>query len=183
MSSHSSIRTAVHRVAILAGLVAFSACSETPTSPDPHEALDAAVTANFFFPAGGTFYNVCTDEFVGFGEGAGFHLVFRVTENANGFHLGSHQNGVNLHGPGFENDGGSPGDPTGTEYHGMLSQNESLNVSPPYPANYTFVARTVVNATGGLPNRITYRRFHITVNAQGEVSALVDEPFKVECRG
>lgn len=167
----------------ISALVAV-ACSDAPTTPGVRAALDGAgVTQNFFFPATGTFYNVCTDEFVGFGEGAGFHVVSRTTQTADRFHVGFHLNGVNLHGPGYENDGGIPGDPTGTEYHGMLSQNFILNFSPPYPATQTILARTVVNATGDLPNRITYERFHVTVNAQGTVTVLHLEPGQVECRG
>lgn len=159
-----------------------AACSDAPTAIDDRDALDgAAVTSNFFFPAGGTFYNVCTDEFVGFGEGAGFHVLARVTENESGFHLGFHMNGVNLHGPGYENDGGAPGDPTGTEYHGMLSENFSLSILPP-GGTQTVLARTVVNATGGLPSRVTWERFHVTVNARGVVTVLRDEPTQVECR-
>lgn len=181
-----SVRTIVRSLSLSVLVLALlaAACSSDPVAPEARDGLEgAAVVQNIFFPAGGTFYNVCTDEFVGFAEGSGFHVVFRVTENANGFHLGFHQNGVNLHGPGFENDGGTPGDPTGTRYHGMLSINETWNASPPFPETYTFLFRTVVNATGNLPNRVQYQKFHVTVNAQGEVTALLDEPFKTECRG
>lgn len=152
--------------------------------PDYHAAsARMADLQTFFVPGGGILFNPCTGEFVGFAEGAGFRVVLRTIENDNGYHLGFHENGVRLSGPGFENDGGVPGDPTGTRYQGMLSINERLNVTPPFPQTYTLTYRVIIGATGGLPNLVYTERMHVTVNANGEVTAEVGEPISAECRG
>ncbi|HUF83584.1 MAG TPA: hypothetical protein VMQ81_03220, partial [Acidimicrobiia bacterium] len=96
--------------------------------------------------------------------------------------LGFHQNGVRLRGPGLENDGGVPGDPTGTQYHGMLAINESLNVNgAAYPLTYTFTLRIMVHASGDLPTWIRTARFHVTINARGETAVVTGEPFTSQC--
>lgn len=41
----------------------------------------------------------------------------------------------------------------------------------------------MVHASGDLPTRVQYRRYHVTVNAEGEISVEVEAPFRTECRG
>lgn len=142
----------------------------------------SAVTDNFFVSGGGSFFNVCTNEWVAFGEGAGFHIVIRSNQTPSGFQVAFHENGINLNGPGL--DGPAPdGNPTGTQYQGMLSINEVWNAQPPYPQTRTMLLRIIVNATGELPDRVTYQKLHATINADGEVTALVAEPYRIECKG
>lgn len=168
------------------------ACDGPDADPVGLDAVDPVTTVarsasadvqGFFVPAGGTFYNPCTDEWVGFDEGAGFRFVQRTVETPNGIHLGFHENGVALRGPGLENDGGAPGEPTGTQYHGMLAINESLNINgAAYPLTYTFTLRIVVDGSGGLPTWIRTERFHGTINGRGETAVVTSEPFASECR-
>lgn len=175
-------------------LVAFLlvACDGPDADPVGVDAVEPATTVarsasadvqSFFVPAGGTFYNPCTDEWVGFDEGAGFRVVLRTVETPNGIHLGFHQNGVRLRGPGLENDGGVPGDPTGTHYHGMLAINESTNINgAAYPLTFTSTLRIIVDGSGDLATWIRTARFHGTINAQGEIAVITGEPFASECR-
>ncbi len=182
----SSPRTPVMAIALTSVLASACGGESDISAPDADPTLAepqySAVTDNFFVPAGGSFFNVCTNEWVGFDEGAGFHIVIRSNETPHGMQIGFHENGINLHGPGL--DAPAPGgNPTGTQYRGMLSIDEIINVRPPYPQTVTSLLRIIVNATGDLPDRVTYQTFHATVNALGEITAWVDEPFMVECKG
>ncbi len=81
-----------------------------------------------------------------------------------------HRNGQHYHGPGLEWTG-SGFVPTGTEYVGNSVLNHSINAKPPFPGEYTFTQNVRVMQKGSGPNSLFHIVEHITVNANGDVTA------------
>lgn len=162
----------------LAGLMvlplALIACSEQGqlTAPDQQPLFAAtAFTTVQRYDVSGVLYQPCTDELVDY---SGFiQEVFHVTINKNQvilrFHVKAHVTGT--------------GQESGIEY----IDNESVNYTEKAPlvngaAQFTFVFNQVHVAKGNAPNFTQKQLIHVTVNANGEVTSVV-ENIGTECRG
>lgn len=156
--------------AVLA-LLAGACADDTVTSPAASENVQLAVTQEQIDLEGAIFWNNCTGEYVQFAEGSIQHLVTSSRDDgAGGYHVMVHRNGQHYHGPGLEWTG-SEFVPTGTAYVGNAVLNYSLNAKPPFPAEYTFTQNVRVMQKGSGPNSLFHIVDHITVNADGDVTA------------
>jgi hypothetical protein len=71
----------------------------------------------------------------------------------------------------------------GTQYKSVSSIREHANVdADEAPLNYSFTSFVYLISQGGSDNLKAKVRSHLTVNANGEITAFVDEP-QVECVG
>lgn len=157
-------------VAILSAFV-LAGCSG-PTSPDEMTGgPELSVQQEWNDLAGNVFWNACTGEYVGFAEGSIQHVVSSVKDDGDGgFHVRLHRNGRNYNGPGLMWTG-SEFVPTGTQYRGNSVFNGTLNVRPPFPAEQTITSNVRVIQLGSGTNMMFHLVVHITVNANGEVTA------------
>ncbi|HEY2934376.1 MAG TPA: hypothetical protein VGK99_21770 [Acidobacteriota bacterium] len=89
------------------------------------------------------------------------HLQFRITEDqAGGLHIASHTN-INGSGTGLV---------TGTSYRFNEADNDELNVRA-LPVESTFTRHVNVIGAGQVPNFQIHLTQHITINANGELTA------------
>ncbi len=101
------------------------------------------------------------------------HVLISVTVNANNISLDSHVQPQGISGTGSV---------TGDKYQGTGITRFSFNADViGFPFNTTFVNnfRIIGQATGN--NFLVHQTFHITVNADGTVTAFVDN-FSVDCK-
>ncbi len=101
------------------------------------------------------------------------HVLISVTVNANNISLDSHVQPQGISGTGSV---------TGDKYQGTGITRFNLNADViGFPFNTTFVNnfRIIGQATGN--NFLVHQTFHITVNADGTVTAFVDN-FSVDCK-
>jgi hypothetical protein len=115
--------------------------------------------------------NPCTGEPIQF-TGTG-HFSAHGVINGNRFSMHSHFNGQGIHGEGLIN---------GTSYTGSEADNSSVNG----PASNGAFTITETNSfkmvTSGGGNNFTVKAlFHVTVNANGDLTVLVDN-FSAECQ-
>lgn len=168
------------RVAILftAGVLA-AACSDTPVSPETGRTLQpnfAATTSttsvqipiNFILPAG---FAGCTEEPIQF-TGT-LHIVMHFTTSASGRSL-SHLsfNDLNFAGVGLE---------TGAKYRRTGATTQTEQVDGPLPIVVTITDAFNFIGQGSAPNLLIHTTFHVTVNANGEVTAEIDD-FRLDCK-
>jgi len=114
-------------------------------------------------------WNPCTEELVEL-DGT-LHLSGRLLlDSAEGFHLKLHANS-HLAGEGI----------SGTEYIANATYNWQLN-GKFLPFETTKILTVSLISQGKEPNLKLKARFYVTVNANGELTAYVDE-FEVECTG
>ncbi|MBI4501249.1 MAG: hypothetical protein HY700_08820 [Gemmatimonadetes bacterium] len=100
------------------------------------------------------------------------HLLFHFTaDGSGGFHATSEANPMGVSGSGLT---------TGDRYQGTGVTRSSFNTSG-VPFNSTFVNNFRIIGQGTDNNFLVHENFHITVNANGELTALVDN-FSVECK-
>lgn len=156
--------------AVLA-LISGACADDAVTNAVAPEDTQLAVTQQFTDLEGAIFWNNCTGEYVQFAEGSTRHDVTSSRDDgAGGYHVMVHRNGQHYHGPGLEWTG-SGFVPTGTEYVGNSVLNYSINAKPPFPAEYTFSQNVRVMQKGSGPNSLFHIVDHITVNANGDVTA------------
>jgi hypothetical protein len=160
-------------------LAGLAACETPPSAPTPRqpavtEPLFAVVVNEQKLPFAFPVINPCNGEVVPLaGE---FHVVVRETQDASGgihfgFRLSAHGEGV--------------GTITGVTYVWNDVFGDHVNISESFPdgsANTTFTSSTLLIAKGRVPNFQLKALFHITFNANGEVTSLKSE-FSPECRG
>lgn len=148
------------------------ACADDPvTSPVAPENAQLAVTQGFTDLEGAIFWNDCTGEYVQFAEGSIQHLVTSSRDDgAGGYHIRVHRNGQHYNGPGLEWTGVELVS-TGTEYVGNSVLNYSINAKPPFPAEYTFTEDVRVMQKGSGMNMLFHIVDHITVSANGDITA------------
>ena len=128
----------------------------------------AATVANVTIPISGTVLNPCNGEAVAF-SGTD-HFTARVTlDNGGGFHLGLHDN-IHVTAIGDQ----------GNTYVGNQEDNFVFNGKVGEEETNQLTFSEISN--GSAPNFIVHALFHITVNANGNVTAFVDN-FTAECRG
>lgn len=164
------------------GLMLLAACADgrdgNPLAPSEPE---LAVTQGFNDLEGVVFWNGCAGEYVGFASGSIQHVVADSrSDGSGGYHVRFHRNGQHYNGPGLSWNG-SAWEPTGTEYVGTSVLNYSENVKPPFPAEYTFTERVRLIQKGPGPDSFVNIVDHITVNANGDVTADVIDVF-ITCK-
>ena len=102
------------------------------------------------------------------------HLVTHVTLDADGgIHLVSEANPQGVTGLGLA---------SGTIYQGTGVGLSSFNSGGPLPLELTAVNSFKIIGRGPTDNLLVQGTFHVTVNAHGEVTSVVDH-FRVRCQG
>lgn len=165
------MRSAALAVASLALVVA--ACADAPTSPTDRPSLAATTfTENIKIP---TVIGVFVDCANG---GAGelvilegdLHVLTHVTENKNGFHVKTHFQPQGISGT---------GDVTGDKYQATGVTQDQFNLGP--GETYTAINNFRIIGQGPGNNFLVHSVFHYTVNANGELTVVVDK-FSAECK-
>jgi len=154
------------RFALLAALVGTLTMSPRTVSAQAYE-----FTLNLYIPL--TFYNVpgCGELVSGTGT---LHIVLHQTYNAAGGSL------VVVH---AQLQGASVVGTSGATYKLIdVSQSESTSNGPGAQSETTIVANYLLISEGTAPNYDMHQTTHITMNDNGEVTAVVDNT-TVECRG
>ena len=143
------------------------ACLAAPGLAPAAEAHGGGISGSV--PIEFTLYDPCNGEFV---DIAGtIHTVSHTRARANGgSHVGFHQNFANVTGV---------GETSGTEYRIAGSASQRMNVGGAQVSSIT--VHEVFVSRGSAPNEAIGIRMHVTVNADGETTALVDES-PTECR-
>jgi hypothetical protein len=154
---------------LFAGL-AFGCTGDAPTgglAPLAGDGLSAAITANYWDDFD-FFIGPCNGEPI---DGSGkVHFKDTATFAQNGsVHLTFH---INAKGKGV-------GQVTGVKYEWNDAINESPNIAPPFTNTWTRRFRLI--GQGQVPDRFLDGIFHVTVNANGEVTSFKDE-FTDTCR-
>lgn len=131
----------------------------------------AAVQFNQNVPLNVTEFNPCTGETIAFsGE---IHLLFGETASSNGgLHVIFMDNVNDV--KGVSN--------TGTTYSGVGGDWSSFNAMPPYPFEATATDVFGLISHGSTPNFKVIATFHITVNANGSITAFVTD-LRITCSG
>jgi hypothetical protein len=130
----------------------------------------AAVTTNIDIPLSGTIVNPCNGENVTF-TGVD-HFTAHVTfDSSGGFHADFHDN-IHVTGTGDQ----------GNSYEGNQEDNGPINISGHGAEEETEPLSFSEIAKGSAPNFVEHVLLHITFNANGTVTAFVDN-FTASCRG
>ena len=131
------------------------------------------VTTNQNVPIDSYIDNPCLGEAVHLtGE---LHIVFSMTINNNSAHVRSHFQPAGVSGE---------GQTTGAKYQGtgITRQDQNIPVEgDPFPMSLTFVNNFRIVGQGSASNYLVHQNVHITVNADGAVTAEVDNN-SVECK-
>jgi hypothetical protein len=132
----------------------------------------AAVIQNVTVPLNQTVFNPCTGDLIAFT--GNIHLMFAKTADASGgFHFHADVNVSGVTGVGV---------PSGITYHGVGGDWFEFNASPPFPVEFTFTNVFGLISTGSSPNFVVTETFHMTVNADGTMTANVAR-FSITCNG
>jgi hypothetical protein len=100
------------------------------------------------------------------------HVLMHFTANANGgFQVGSHFQPQGISGVGLV---------SGDKYQGTGVTSDRFNVSG-LPFTSTFINNFRIIGQGSGNNFLLHENFHVTVNANGAMTAFVDN-FSVECK-
>ena len=158
------------------------ACADQPTSPaDTLDAPDiraAATTTktNEIVPIGIAVFVPCANG--GLGEvvqAAGYlHINTHTTINDNRVHVKTHSNPQGVTGVGLT---------TGDKYQGtgVTQDTNNFDAVDGFPFTFTFVNNFRFIGQGRGNNYTVHENFHVTVNANGETTTVVDN-FKAECK-
>ncbi len=135
----------------------------------------AAVTTNISVPFDTVVFVPCANG--GAGEDVhltgDLHIVITSTaDGAGGFHDSFHAQPQGISGTGSV---------TGAKYQATGVTRGDFNVKPPYPFETTFVNNFRIIGQGPGNNFLVHENFHVTVNANGTLTASVDN-FSVECK-
>jgi hypothetical protein len=131
----------------------------------------AAVVLNVTIPLNQEVFSPCTGDVI---QATGFiHLVGTETVDGNGgFHMAFMVNVSQVTGVGSL---------TGATYHGVGGDWFTVNAQPPFPFEATQTDVFALVSSGSTPNLVVTDTFHITVNANGTVTANVAR-FSAACR-
>jgi hypothetical protein len=132
----------------------------------------AAVIQNVQLPLNVTFVNTpCTGDTITFT--GNIHLVIAMTTDASGgFHLHFDNNVSGVTGVGV---------PSGTTYHGIGGGWFEVNANPPFPVIATETDVFGLISTGSSSNFVVTVTLHMTVNADGSITAQVMR-ISITCR-
>jgi hypothetical protein len=132
----------------------------------------AAVIQNVNMPLNQTVFNPCSgDLFVASGT---IHVVIAETaDSSGGFHAHLDVNVSSVTGVGSV---------TGATYHGVGGFWTEFNAHPPFPFETTATNVFGLISTGSSPNLMVTFTLHITVNADGTLTANVAR-FSLSCNG
>jgi hypothetical protein len=128
----------------------------------------AATLINENIPLAGAVFNPCNGETVSF-QGTDHETIHETIDKAGGFHLSIHDN-IHVTAVGDQ----------GNTYVGNQVDNFTVNAKVGEEETSTFSFSEI--SRGSAPNFVVKALFHITVHADGTVSAFVDN-FTAECRG
>ncbi len=140
--------------------------------PAPAPAL-AQTTVNITLSVPATvIQNPCSPEAVVLS--GDLHLVIHVTEdNRGGYHMEVETNTEGLSGTGLT---------TGVSYRASETTGDSWYAGVPFPSVYTSTKDTELLSQGDTDNFLMHFDLHVTVNADGVLSALVDN-LRAGCYG
>lgn len=152
----------------LAALTLLLACEDTPTQPKS-TAPAFALLGNVRVPV--TLSGVTCDSDLVEGSGVGnFHNT--ATQDATGtLHVTNHSTFI----------GGAVAQQSGASYQFSFIDNLSINL-PTFPAHFTEVMHLNLIGQGQASDLVGQSLLHITVDANGVVTASVDK-FRVSCPG
>jgi hypothetical protein len=146
-------------------------CADRPDPTGPAEpAISFAVTLNQRVPFTTFYDNPCNGELIEF-HGFLHNLSRETPDGSGGFHIGMHYN-LTVRGVGE----------SGARYVGTEAQTVVVNAQPPFPFTQTVTLHTNVLGRGAAPDFRQHVTFHVTVNANGDVTTIVDK-FRSSCRG
>lgn len=148
-------RSALRKGAIASGVLVTGGTALTGSA--------AAEQPTRFDLSGAELYNPCTDEDMEITRGQLQVLARAHPDNGGGFHVNVHANTQGVQAVGDESD---------LNYQLNATVSVNANVRPPYPVVITAVANATVPSQGSEENLILRIRFHFTVNADGEVTAV-----------
>ena len=165
------MRSAALAVASLALVVA--ACADAPTSPTERPSLAATTfTENLKIPTGLVVFVDCANG--GAGElvllDGDLHVLTHITANKNGFHIKSHFQPQGISGT---------GQTTGDKYQATGVTQDQFNLGP--GETYTAINNFRSIGQGPGTNFLVHSTFHYTINANGELTVVVDN-FRAECK-
>jgi hypothetical protein len=100
------------------------------------------------------------------------NVVHETADGSGGFHAAFHYN-LTVHGV---------GQTTGARYIGTEAAGDAFNIKPPYPVNETLRSRTNVIGRGQAPDFLAHFIFHVTINANGNLTVIFQK-IRAECRG
>lgn len=101
------------------------------------------------------------------------HIVSRaVDDGSGGFHVSSHSNPQGVSGVGLI---------SGDKYQGTGVTRNNVNFKPPFPSESTYVNNFRIIGQGPGNNYLVHETIHMTVNANGEVTADVVNT-SVDCK-
>ena len=131
----------------------------------------AEVTTNIQVPLDMYVFVPCVPEMIHItGE---LHILLTVTVTPNTLHFTSHFQPMGVSGVGLT---------TGDKYQGTGVTRQSVNVNGVvYPYNYTYVNNFRMIGQGPGNNFMVHQNVHLTINANGEVTAQVDN-LKITCK-
>ncbi len=131
----------------------------------------AAVIQNVNMPLNQTVFNPCTGDIIPFT--GNMHVVVAATEDASGgFHFDLESNVSGVTGVGV---------PSGTTYQGVGGFWTEFNGEPPFPFEATLTDVFGLISAGSSPNFVFAITLHITVNADGTITAQVTR-ISITCR-
>jgi hypothetical protein len=131
----------------------------------------AAVVQNVQVPINITVFNPCTGDLIA--VSGSIHLLATMTQEQGGFHISFMDNVSQVTGTGSV---------TGVAYHGVGGDWFTANVRPPFPVEFTATDVFGLISQGPSPNLVVTDTFHITVNADGTMTANVSR-FSLSCNG
>jgi hypothetical protein len=132
----------------------------------------AAVVRNVQVPLSLTVFNPCNGDSIA--VTGTIHLLASMTnDGGGGFHIAFMDNVSQVTGSGSV---------SGTTYHGVGGDWFTANVKPPFPVELTMTDVFGLISAGPSPNLVITDTFHITVNADGTLTANVAR-FSLSCNG
>ncbi|NNG16221.1 MAG: hypothetical protein HKM89_07030 [Gemmatimonadales bacterium] len=159
-------------VALIAALI-LVACSDTtePSFSSDVATVSQAKDFNEWTPWQGTLWNACHQESMDF-DGKRKRLR-TVTEDGNGgFHFNFHRN---WHGTAI-------GQQSGNVYNINFPINWTENSRGPYPYVFNRVWYNNITCRGKCATQLFRTKYHLTINANGEVTS-EKETWSIECKG
>jgi len=132
----------------------------------------AAVVQNVQVPLNVTVFNPCTGDLIAV-SGSIHFLATMTQDQGGGFHISFMDNVSQVTGTGSV---------TGVTYHGVGGDWFTVNVRPPFPVEFTATDVFGLISQGPSPNLVVTDTFHITVNADGTMTANVSR-LSISCNG
>ena len=136
----------------------------------------AAVTINEIIPFDSTIFVPCANN--GAGESVhltGFlHVIATMTVNKNNMQVSSHSQPMGVSGEGLT---------TGVKYQatGVTRSDTTTTIDYGFPYIFTYVNNFRIIGQGPGNNYLVHQNVHLTINANGETTATVDN-LKIDCK-